>query len=74
MAVRVGGLSAEDLHRIPSSTMLGEAREASSSSDMKKVMSAFHMILNMQLGLLLAAGITFSLAFLAKKKKCLTTH
>jgi hypothetical protein len=53
MAVRVGGLSGEDLHRIPSSSVLAEARKATASTDQKKAMGAFHMILNAQLMLLL---------------------
>jgi hypothetical protein len=69
MAVRVGGLSGEDLHRMPSSAVLAEARKATASTDQKKAMSAFHMILNAQLMLLLLVSFATAAPLLASWKK-----
>ena len=60
MAVRIGGLSGDDLHRLPSSAMLAEARAATASTEERKTMSVFYMILNVQLMLLLL--VTFATA------------
>ena len=58
MAVRIGGLPGDDLQRLPSSAMLAEARAATASTEERKTMSVFHMILNVQLMLLLL--VTFA--------------
>lgn len=57
MAVRIGNLSSEDLHRIPSLAVLDDARRATATTDVKETMSAVHMLLNAQLGLIAITGL-----------------
>jgi hypothetical protein len=57
MAVRAGQLSTADLQRLPSPSILAQARAATSATDVKVVMRAFHTILNAQLILIVFAGL-----------------
>ncbi|MBI5381398.1 MAG: hypothetical protein HZA31_05820 [Opitutae bacterium] len=69
MAVRVGNLSGDDLHRFPSPALLAEARAATSATETKKVMSAFHMIMNAQLLLIGATGGVGAAFLIMQRKK-----
>ena len=65
MAVRVGGLSGEDLNRLPTSALLAEARAATPTTDPKAVMSAVHTILNAQLLLFTLTALSSAAVLLA---------
>jgi hypothetical protein len=57
MAVRIGNLSGDELHRLPSVAVLNQARQATATTDSKQIMIAFHMILNAQFALITIAGL-----------------